>query len=122
MQQFLEGTPLGEAWRYLASSPSQPQHRRQGSDEQHITAANCEKNLATSQVFSVDDPLNKDKDPKQWPLTKKLRVVVIISFYTFTVYAGSAIYIASVDGVMHEYGTSTQKALLGLSLYVLGCK
>lgn len=63
-----------------------------------------------------------DMDPKQWSLTKKIRVVAIISLYTFAVYAGSAIYIAPVELVVQEYSTSLQTALLGLSLYVLGCK
>lgn len=40
----------------------------------------------------------------------------------FAVYAGSAIYISSAEGVRHEYGSTTQVALLGLSLYVLGCE
>ena len=61
-------------------------------------------------------------DPKRWPLLKKIRVVVIISLYTFAVYAGSAIYIAPVELVVQEYKTSLQTALLGLSLYVLGCE
>lgn len=40
----------------------------------------------------------------------------------FVVYAASAIYIIGIPDVMIEHGIDEQKALLGLSLYVLACK
>lgn len=118
MESLLRGTPLGDAWEHFTSKESRA--RRIPSPEPRPKTTDAEKRLTISQVLAIDDYI--DNDPKQWALSKKLRVVAIISFYTFAVYAGSAIYIASVEGVMHEYGSSTQLALLGLSLYVLGCK
>ena len=82
-----------------------------------------EKGTATIEINGLyDHDVTTDLDPKQWSLLKKTRVVAIIAFYTFAVYAGSAIYIASLELVLYEYMTSIQMALLGLSLYVLGCK
>jgi MFS transporter, DHA1 family, multidrug resistance protein len=43
-----------------------------------------------------------------------------ISFLTFSVYIGSAIYTPAIPGLMEEYNISLTKATLGLTLYVLG--
>ena len=41
-------------------------------------------------------------------------------FLTFSVYIGSAIYTAGIEGVTREFGVSRVAATLGLSLFVLG--
>lgn len=41
---------------------------------------------------------------------------------SFIVYAASAIYIVGIPGVRLDHEISEQKALLGISLYVLACK
>ena len=68
--------------------------------------------------YNKEDPEN----PQNWSDSKRLVVTLIICFYTFAVYVGSAIYISSEYGVMATFGVSDQKALLPLSLYVLACK
>jgi len=40
----------------------------------------------------------------------------------FIVYAASAIYIIGIPGVRLDHEISEQKALLGISLYVLACE
>lgn len=66
--------------------------------------------------YGPDDPAN----PQNWTQTKKAFVGLIIFLYTFIVYAGSAIYVSSEEGIMAEFGVSTTASALGLSLYVLG--
>ncbi|PYI31879.1 MFS general substrate transporter [Aspergillus indologenus CBS 114.80] len=63
---------------------------------------------------------NDSANPQNWTQTKKAFVGFIIFLYTFIVYAGSAIYVSSEEGIMEEFGVSTTASALGLSLYVLG--
>lgn len=119
MHSFFDGTPLGDAWQCFF-------HHHQ-SNEDASTTSTLSRSTGKDEEVTIEitvihnSPETIDVDPKRWSSLKKMRVLAIIAFYTFAVYAGSAIYIASVDLVAYEYATSLQTALLGLSLYVLGC-
>ncbi|KAJ6606381.1 major facilitator superfamily domain-containing protein [Mycena vulgaris] len=63
-----------------------------------------------------DDPDN----PRNWSLKKRVFVSSSISFLTFSVYIGSAIYTASIPGIMQEFNVSLVHATLGLTLYIIG--
>ncbi|KAK4548435.1 hypothetical protein LTR36_009345 [Oleoguttula mirabilis] len=65
--------------------------------------------------YRTDDPDN----PQNWSSSKKIFASLQIYMYTLAVYMGSAIYTASVGGVMKEYNVSIEAASFGLSLYVL---
>jgi len=65
--------------------------------------------------YTTDDPEN----PQNWSSAKKGFVVLQICLYTFAVYIGSAIYAASIPGVIQRFGVSETAASLGLALYVL---
>lgn len=68
--------------------------------------------------YKTDDPAN----PQNWSPKKKFFVAFQIDIYTFVVYATSAIFISSEQGLMEAYGVGEFKVALGLALYVLGCK
>lgn len=65
--------------------------------------------------YTTDDPAN----PQNWSDLKRAFIAGLICLYTFAVYAGSAIYTSSEEGVMHKFGVSPTDAALPLSLYVL---
>lgn len=65
--------------------------------------------------YSTDDPAN----PQNWSNGKRGLVSLIICFYTFAVYTGSAIYTSSEGGVIDKFGVKPIDASLPLSLYVL---
>ncbi|EPE33114.1 MFS general substrate transporter [Glarea lozoyensis ATCC 20868] len=65
--------------------------------------------------YTTDDPAN----PQNWSNGKRLSVSILICTYTFVVYTGSAIYTASIEGVIEKWGVSPAEASLPLSLYVL---
>ncbi|KAJ5493072.1 Caffeine resistance protein 5 [Penicillium diatomitis] len=66
--------------------------------------------------YFTDDQEN----PHNWSNKKRALLTTLICLYTFVVYTTSAIYTASLAGVMEEFGVSSLVATLGLSLYVLG--
>lgn len=66
--------------------------------------------------YTTDDPAN----PQNWGSWYKVWVVVIIWFYTFIVYATSAIYTPAEPFLMEKWNIGQSKASLGLSIYVLG--
>ncbi len=57
---------------------------------------------------------------RNWSPAKRAFVAFSISFLTFSVYIGSAIYTPSIPGLMTDFNVSQTTATLGLSLYVLG--
>ncbi|KAJ7043049.1 major facilitator superfamily domain-containing protein [Mycena alexandri] len=63
-----------------------------------------------------EDPAN----PKNWSSAKKAFVAACISYLTFAMYIGSAIWTASIPGVMEEFDAGLVRATLGLTLYVFG--
>ncbi|KAF7320811.1 Caffeine resistance [Mycena chlorophos] len=60
------------------------------------------------------------ENPRNWTFKKRAFVAFCISFYTFSIYIGSAIYTPSIPGLMVEYDVSLTHATLGLTLYILG--
>jgi len=66
--------------------------------------------------YSDDDPEN----PQNWSKPRKTLLMSQMMLLTFAMYVGSAIYTPSIPGVVQEFGVSQTKAILGLSLYVLG--
>lgn len=66
--------------------------------------------------WSENDPHN----PRNWSTPKKVFITFQICLLTTSVYIGSAIYTAGVPGIQQHFHVSEVKALLGLSLFVLG--
>ena len=66
--------------------------------------------------WTLDDPQN----PRNWSTPKKLFVTFQICLLTTSVYIGSAIYTAGLEGVEAQFHVSPVKALLGLTLFVIG--
>ncbi|KAJ7677237.1 major facilitator superfamily domain-containing protein [Mycena rosella] len=66
-----------------------------------------------------DGPNDQD-NPRNWSLGKRAFVSGLISFLTFSVYIGSAIYTPSIPGIMAEFNVSLVKATAGLTLYIIG--
>ncbi|KAM0788498.1 hypothetical protein ACM66B_001629 [Microbotryomycetes sp. NB124-2] len=59
------------------------------------------------------------ENPRNWSTTKKCSVAALISFMTFSIYIGSAIYVPAISSVEQEFGVGQDIAILGLSLFVL---
>lgn len=66
--------------------------------------------------WSENDPHN----PRNWSTPKKVFVTFQICLLTTSVYIGSAIYTAGIPGIQQKFHVSEVKALLGLTLFVLG--
>jgi DHA1 family multidrug resistance protein-like MFS transporter len=65
--------------------------------------------------YNNNDPAN----PQNWSNGKRFAVSLIICLYTFVVYAGSAIYTSSEQGIAERFNVGPIAASLPLSLYVL---
>ncbi|KAI0040052.1 MFS general substrate transporter [Auriscalpium vulgare] len=65
--------------------------------------------------YGPDDQEN----PRNWSKGKKIVVMILINYLTGAVYIGSAIYTASIPGLVEDWGISPIVGTLGLSLYVL---
>ncbi|KAF5325519.1 hypothetical protein D9619_009703 [Psilocybe cf. subviscida] len=63
---------------------------------------------------------NDQENPKNWSLAKRVAVTGLVCLLTFSVYIGSAIYTASIPGIVDTFHVSQSTATLGLSLYVIG--
>ncbi|KAK0231563.1 major facilitator superfamily domain-containing protein [Armillaria fumosa] len=84
--------------------------------------------LDTEKPKQIDSALNSDpyivgwygdddqENPRNWSPAKHAFVAFSISFLTFSVYIGSAIYTPSIPGLMAEFDVSQTTATLGLSL------
>ncbi|KAK0466761.1 major facilitator superfamily domain-containing protein [Desarmillaria tabescens] len=59
------------------------------------------------------------ENPRNWSPAKRAFVAFCISFLTFSVYIGSAIYTPSIPGLMSDFNVSQTTATFGLTLYVL---
>ncbi|KAK2046458.1 major facilitator superfamily transporter [Colletotrichum somersetense] len=60
------------------------------------------------------------ENPQNWSNAKRGLITTIICVYTFVVYMSSAIYVPSIEGVIHRFGVDMTEASLGLALFVLG--
>ena len=68
----------------------------------------------------VDWTPNDPQNPQNWSVPKKFFVTFQICLLTTSVYIGSAIYTAGLQGVEAQFHISPVKALLGLTLFVIG--
>jgi len=75
----------------------------------------CVHSLVYQKLFSIFLWLLSN-----WSFAKRAFTTFCISFLTFSVYIGSAIYTPAIPGLMEAYDISLTKATLGLTLYVLG--
>ncbi|KAJ6580834.1 hypothetical protein B0H19DRAFT_1251120 [Mycena capillaripes] len=77
------------------------------------------------QADNIPDPYligweEDDSDlPRTWSFRKRAFVAFSICLLTFSVYVGSAIYTASIPGLMEEFHVSLIMPALELTLYVL---
>ncbi|SGY62556.1 BQ5605_C007g04707 [Microbotryum silenes-dioicae] len=69
--------------------------------------------------FLVEFEENDPGRPLNWSRRKRIFVATLISYLTFSIYIGSAIYTPSIPGLMQSFGVSQVVATLGLSLFVL---
>ncbi|KAF7116121.1 hypothetical protein CNMCM5793_004141 [Aspergillus hiratsukae] len=60
------------------------------------------------------------ENPQNWSMSKKILVSLLICLLTFSIYIGSAIYTPGIPGVAAQFGVSTEAAILGLTLFVVG--
>jgi DHA1 family multidrug resistance protein-like MFS transporter len=65
--------------------------------------------------YTTDDPAN----PQNWSRSRKALVLVVLCYYTATVYAAGPIYAAAEEGIQREFGVSAVASTLGLGLYIL---
>ncbi|MCJ1475355.1 hypothetical protein MMC13_004017 [Lambiella insularis] len=63
-----------------------------------------------------DDPLH----PQNWPLRKKIGIAVMLGYTTLVSAFTSSIFSTAAPAVAEYFAVSTEVAILGLSLYVLG--
>lgn len=63
---------------------------------------------------------NDPENPRNWSTPKKFFVTFQICLLTTSIYIGSAIYTAGLQGVQAQFHISPVKALLGLTLFVIG--
>ena len=66
--------------------------------------------------WTIDDPQN----PRNWSTPKKFFVTFQICLLTTSVYIGAAIYTEVLQCVQADFHISPVKALLGLTLFVVG--
>ncbi|GKZ33592.1 hypothetical protein AbraIFM66950_003499 [Aspergillus brasiliensis] len=76
--------------------------------------------LDSEKTLTVEDWATSRENPHNWPRSKTIITSLIVYVYTFVVYAGSSMFITAVPLVMQELHISEQRAMLGLSMYVLG--
>ncbi|KAI9814407.1 MAG: hypothetical protein M1827_003263 [Pycnora praestabilis] len=85
-----------------------------GPDDPEV---NTNRDNACSAICTV---LTQRQNPMNWSTGKKFFVTFEICLLTFSVYIGSAIYTAGLQGIVLEFGVSDTKAILGLTLFVAG--
>ncbi|KAJ7136110.1 major facilitator superfamily domain-containing protein [Mycena epipterygia] len=106
------------------SSPPDTEIKRESTASTAVDLESQKKQVDDATAFP--DPYlvgwNGDSDPenpRNWSFSKRAFVAFNISFLTFSIYIGSAIYTSSIPGLMAEFNVSLTMATLGLSLYVL---
>lgn len=71
-------------------------------------------------VQLIDWNENDPHNPRNWSTPKKVFVTFEICLLTTSVYIGSAIFTAGIEDITQQFHVSEVKALLGLTLFVLG--
>ncbi|KAM5357224.1 hypothetical protein ACJZ2D_016482 [Fusarium nematophilum] len=69
---------------------------------------------------SVPDGLDEWDRPVNWTFSRKWAIVGSTSLATFVVSFGSSVYSAAIPQIQAKFGVSSDTALLGVTLYVLG--
>ena len=92
---------------------SKPSSRSNIGDPQSYVEKGNDKRLVE---WAENDPHNA----RNWSTPKKVFVTFQICLLTTSVYIGSAIYTARLPGIRQQFHVSDVKALLGLTLFVLG--
>lgn len=62
--------------------------------------------------YTTDDPAN----PQNWSKLKKYWITGVLCAYTFAVYCGGPVYVASAAGVEERFGVGPVASSLGLAL------
>lgn len=60
------------------------------------------------------------RDPMQFPMARKVLVVLVTGFATMIISLASSAYSGSISRVIEDFNISDEVATLGLSLYVIG--
>ncbi|RAK87174.1 MFS general substrate transporter [Aspergillus costaricaensis CBS 115574] len=96
-------------------------HVRQETPKQIDEHTHRRKHSADSEkTLTVEDWATSRENPHNWPVAKRVITSLVVYIYTFVVYSGSSMFITAVPLVMQELHLSEQRAMLGLSIYVLG--
>lgn len=95
------------------------------SGQDGVKVSSPERSIPLDQEKGKDNLLvtwapNDPQNPRNWSTPKKLFVTAQICLLTTSVYIGSAIYTAGLQGIEAQFHISQVKALLGLTLFVLG--
>ena len=95
------------------------------SDTQESFVAGQERSMTIDQEKGADHVLvtwgvNDPHNPRNWTTPKKAFVTFQICLLTTSIYIGSAIYTAGLQDVEAHFNISPVKALLGLTLFVIG--
>ncbi|CBX94749.1 similar to multidrug resistance protein [Plenodomus lingam JN3] len=109
----------GKAISASSSTDDLPFPETRSTTDEDATATGTElKQHQTSLAdwSGPDDPSN----PKNWPMTHKVVMTVLLCTYTFAVYVGSSIYSSSQEAVVELFGVTHVEGSLGMALYVLG--
>lgn len=64
----------------------------------------------------ADDPLH----PQNWPLRNKITISVVLAYSTFVSSFASAIFSSAISEISPHFHISSEVAILGVTLYVLG--
>ena len=134
---YNEELHLANLQKYQLAEPdsSATSHTLEGKDvnQDRVEATGAEQPSISSQDTqnAIDHEKGEDHflvtwlpndadNPRNWSILKKLFVTFQICLLTTSVYIGSAIYTAGLQGVQAQFHVSQVKALLGLTLFVVG--
>jgi DHA1 family multidrug resistance protein-like MFS transporter len=127
----VEDEEEGETEKNSENDQSDQQPSRRSSDTE-VDAANGQHIINEVSGKRVDPEKGRDahivdwwgpddpENPQNWSTVKKFFVTFEITFLTFSVYIGSAIYSSGIEDVTRVFGVSQVAATLGLTLFVLG--
>ncbi|KAK9449174.1 major facilitator superfamily domain-containing protein [Limtongia smithiae] len=77
--------------------------------------------LPDAEIYTVEfDGPNDPEHPQNFPIIKKVKIMSVLGFATFSAAWGSSIYSSAVTVVAEKFHVSDVVAILGMSLYVLG--
>jgi multidrug resistance protein len=87
------------------------------------TTKDIENSISLDELQSpspISDALEEEDRPVNWPSSKKWSIVVSTSLATFVVSFGSSVYSAAIPHIQARFSVSSDTALLGITLYVIG--